>query len=58
MAAEKYIVLTKIKLKGYFFKKIEEYDVKSHELLLRKWKKPSTIKEVNWNYDIGEVQKN
>jgi len=34
--------------------KIEEYDIKSHELLMRKWKKASTIKETLWNFEIGE----
>lgn len=24
---------------------VEEFDMKSHELMLRKWKKPSSIKE-------------
>ena len=51
-----YIVHIKINLKKFFFNhKIEEYDMKSHELLLRKIKKSSNVKEAVWNYEIGEA---
>jgi protein DPCD len=35
---------------------IEEYDMKTHEILTRKIKKQSTFKENKWEYEIGEVE--
>eukprot|EP00331_Platyophrya_macrostoma_P033108 CAMPEP_0176447358 /NCGR_PEP_ID=MMETSP0127-20121128/24973_1 /TAXON_ID=938130 /ORGANISM="Platyophrya macrostoma, Strain WH" /LENGTH=166 /DNA_ID=CAMNT_0017833767 /DNA_START=105 /DNA_END=605 /DNA_ORIENTATION=+ len=34
---------------------MEEYDIKSHELLVRKWKKVKDYKESDWEYEIGEA---
>ena len=33
---------------------MEEYDMKTHELISRKWKKQSSIKETSWIYEVGE----
>jgi|JI10StandDraft_1071094.scaffolds.fasta_scaffold2402232_1 hypothetical protein len=33
---------------------IEEYDLKTHEILSRKIKKPSHFKEGKWEYELGE----
>lgn len=35
---------------------IEEYDLKTHEILSRKIKKPSHFKETKWEYELGEVE--
>lgn len=35
---------------------IEEYDIKTHELLSRKVKNPSHFKEAKWVYEIGEFE--
>lgn len=32
---------------------IEEYDLKTHEIISRKTKKPTTFKEAKWEYEIG-----
>ncbi|EAR93824.3 DPCD protein (macronuclear) [Tetrahymena thermophila SB210] len=37
---------------------VEEYDMKSHELLMRKIKKASNFKEAKWEYEIGEAPLN
>ncbi|KAL4441370.1 hypothetical protein ABPG74_013665 [Tetrahymena malaccensis] len=37
---------------------VEEYDMKSHELLMRKIKKVSNFKEAKWEYEIGEAPLN
>ncbi|KRX01703.1 hypothetical protein PPERSA_01573 [Pseudocohnilembus persalinus] len=34
---------------------VEEYDIKSHEILCRRNRKPQSFKEVSWNYEIGEA---
>mmetsp|Transcript_9839 Transcript_9839/g.8390 ORF Transcript_9839/g.8390 Transcript_9839/m.8390 type:complete len:93 (+) Transcript_9839:36-314(+) len=36
---------------------VEEYDMKTHELLVRKWKKHSDFKETEWVYEVGEAPK-
>lgn len=33
---------------------MEEYDLKTHEILLRKIKKPSTFKESKWEFEIND----
>mmetsp|Transcript_1389 Transcript_1389/g.923 ORF Transcript_1389/g.923 Transcript_1389/m.923 type:complete len:88 (-) Transcript_1389:535-798(-) len=33
---------------------IEELDVKTNEVLVRKWKHPKTFGEGDWEYEIGE----
>ena len=33
---------------------VEEYDMKTHEIINRKIKKPSTFKESKWEYEIGD----
>ena len=33
---------------------VEEYDIKSHLLLTRKWKKSTTFKSSKWEFEIGE----
>ena len=33
---------------------VEEYDIKTHELITRKYKKLSTIKEASWVQEVGE----
>lgn len=33
---------------------VEEYDMKSHELLLRKMRKHNHFKETKWEYEVGE----
>jgi hypothetical protein len=35
---------------------IEEYDLKTHELLCRRTKKPAQFKETKWEWEIGEVE--
>ncbi|KAM3144908.1 hypothetical protein pb186bvf_002913 [Paramecium bursaria] len=35
---------------------VEEYDMKSHELLSRRIKKQSNIKDAQWIYEVGEAQ--
>jgi hypothetical protein len=35
---------------------IEEYDLKTHELLLRRAKKPAQFKETKWEWEVGEVE--
>lgn len=34
---------------------VEEYDMKTHDIITRKIKKPSTFKESKWEYEIGEA---
>eukprot|EP00347_Sterkiella_histriomuscorum_P010679 403375340 len=36
---------------------VEELDVNSNEVLLRKWKRPSEFGEGQWEFEIGEPQK-
>jgi hypothetical protein len=33
---------------------VEEYDMKTHEILTRKLKKPSTFKEAKWEYELTD----
>ena len=33
---------------------VEEYDMKTHVIISRKIKKPSTFKESKWEYEIGD----
>ena len=33
---------------------VEEYDMKTHQIISRKIKKPSTFKETKWEYEIGD----
>ena len=33
---------------------IEEYDMKTHDIINRKIKKPSTFKQAKWEYEIGD----
>ncbi len=35
--------------------KVEEYDMKTHELLNRKYKKKLEFKDTPWVYEIGEA---
>lgn len=35
---------------------IEEYDLKTHELLNRKIKKASHFKEAKWEFEVGELE--
>lgn len=35
---------------------VEEYDLKTHELLSRRTKKPTQFKETKWEYEVGEVE--
>ncbi|CAK61410.1 unnamed protein product (macronuclear) [Paramecium tetraurelia] len=34
---------------------VEEYDINNHELISRKWKRVSNIKESQWIYEVGEA---
>lgn len=36
------------------FEMVEEYDLKTHELVLRKTKKPNKLMKNEWTYEIGE----
>jgi hypothetical protein len=36
---------------------VEEYDVNSNELLLRKWKHPKEFGEGQWEYEVGRPEK-
>lgn len=33
---------------------VEEYDLKTHEIVNRKVKNPSTFKESKWEWEIGD----
>ena len=32
---------------------VEEYDIKTHEILTRRTKKPAQFKETKWEYELG-----
>ena len=36
---------------------VEELDVTTNEVLVRKWKRPKEFGEGTWEYEIGEPQK-